>query len=183
MGITLRLMVDTIHLSYQFNYCFIIYQLCLNYNNPTISWEVVSYSLSLSIRHKSGEPNSAFICIISMHTKSIPTLSHRLIVICIKSRVCHGELKPLLSKVMASSSLASQDASIRPVNVVPPPHPNVHRLWIPSVSRNIAPVYCRVHWKCPPWIWWWSDRWVMRSGQKPLEVDRCAAATIVCVLS
>ena len=77
MGITLRLMVDTIHLSYQFNYCFIIYQLCLNYNNPTISWEDILYSISPSIRHKSGEPNSAINHIISMHTHSIPTRSHQ----------------------------------------------------------------------------------------------------------
>ena len=45
-----------------------------------------------------------------------------------KEYPCRGELKPLLSKVMASSSSASQDASNRPANVVPPPHPNIHRL-------------------------------------------------------
>ena len=35
-----------------------------------------------------------------------------------KEYPCRGELKPLLPKVMASSSSASQDASIRQVNVV-----------------------------------------------------------------
>ena len=68
----------------------------------------------------------------------------------------------------------------RPANVVPPPHPNIHRLWFRFVRSKIAPVYCRVHWKCSPSIWWWSAWWVMRSGQKPLEVDRCVAAPIVC---
>ena len=65
---------------------------------------------------------------------------------------CRRELKPLLSKVVVSSSSASQDASIRPVNIVPrpPPRPNVLHLWIPTISTNIAPVDCRVHWKYPP---------------------------------
>ena len=67
-----------------------------------------------------------------------------------KEYPCSGELKPLLSKDMASSSSASQDASIRQVNVVPPPHLSVHRLWIHTVCSKITPVYCRVHWKCPP---------------------------------